>query len=138
MTEQEIKKLDKRLTDSIAERKQGYMSLEKKIDQVSEDVCGVKEDVADLRGVVNKNVLTTLKKHQEELTTQTSRLSSISAQLEPLVALYPTLQESVELKKSADIISGRLSRWAKRWLPIITIITALILTTIAVSNKWFK
>ena len=79
--------------------------LEKKIDIVSNDVCGVKEDVTELRKVLDQQVKKTLTDHGELMNSLDNTIKSWT----------PYVQESMKRSEAYKIVSADMKEKKLDW-----------------------
>lgn len=79
--------------------------LEKKIDIVSNDVCGVKEDVTELRKVLDQQVKKTLTDHGELMNSLDNTIKSWT----------PYVQESMKRSEAYKVVSADMKEKKLDW-----------------------
>jgi chromosome segregation ATPase len=132
--QEQITEVDKKLNTSIKDRKDGMANLEVKVDKVNKDLCGVKDDVggltrdvAEVKKVLDKKVITALHDHNQMLGKNNEEL----AKLKTIVDLAPAIEaiaknaDKIEEIVANKIAIQRLQKWAFGGFGFLALVTAI-------------
>jgi len=120
--QQQITSVDNKLDMSIKDRKAGMSALEIKVDSLNKDLCGVKDDIAEVKRVLDKKVLTALTDHKEMVLKNNEELSKLKI----LVDLAPSIQDLVDDKKTMQ----KMSKWSMAILGFVALVIGIIFTLV--------
>ena len=120
--QQQITSVDNKLDMSIKDRKAGMSALVIKVDSLNTVLCGVKDDIAEVKRVLDKKVLTALTDHKEMVLKNNEELSKLKI----LVDLAPSIQDLVDDKKTMQ----KMSKWSMAILGFVALVIGIIFTLV--------
>jgi hypothetical protein len=126
----QIEIVDKKLCASIEDGKVDMSALELKIENISKDVCGVKDDVAEVKKVLDSRVLASLKDHKQMLAKNNEELGK----LQDLTILAPSIESLARNSKAIqDMVDNQKvmqkgSKWVLGFLSFVALVLGIIFT----------
>ena len=127
--QQEIKTVDSKLEESIKTRKAGMSAIEIKVETISRDLCSVKDDIAEVKKVLDKKVLTALSDHKEMVLKNNEELSKLRV----IADLAPSIQEMVENQK----VVQKGTKWFMGFLGFVALVIGIILAIMRIFTGRF-